>query len=363
MNMFPFLDKEFKHGEALELKYAENESIAKEFKSKQTTINMTFDNVEDAAGFTGAIFKSDKEKVYIIEPNFLNPRTNEELFHDYSTNCDAIYRGEEYYTESPRYGKRIKPRKERSNDYIPSSHYYDNYQEPSYTEYNDLRTVSPDRSYAPIQKKQKYPDDESRRDTFDEVHIDNNKFISTDTPAVNEPVKKPKWFKMIGLVVSNKLKVLQNKKPFIQMITATDNELLGDVLDAQQQKEIIRQLSTCASPISFQLSPEKKKITNLARVWVFRLFSTEKDSIAWVGFDYENQIEIEKHVKQLQSVREDGRLAIYDSHIRYGKMPVIVTPNQSKGYYFSDENQVDLVTLQVTFIENNPQKVTFVYRV
>ncbi|KAI8061271.1 hypothetical protein BDF21DRAFT_429214 [Thamnidium elegans] len=306
---------------------------------------------------------------------------------------DAIYRGEEYYTESPRYGKRIKPRKERSNDYIPSSHYYDNYQEPSYTEYNDLRTVSPDRSYAPIQKKQKYPDDESRRDTFDEVHIDNNstgentlthadeeeeeeedantrintminsEFISTDTPAVNEPVKKPKWFKMIGLVVSNKLKVLQNKKPFIQMITATDNELLGDVLDAQQQKEIIRQLSTCASPISFQLSPEKKKITNLARVWVFRLFSTEKDSIAWVGFDYENQIEIEKHVKQLQSVREDGRLAIYDSHIRYGKMPVIVTPNQSKGYYFSDENQVDLVTLQVTFIENNPQKVTFVYRV
>lgn len=63
---------------------------------------------------------------------------------------EAMYhRGEEYYTESPRYGKRIKPRKERSNDYIPSSHYYDNYQEPSYIK------GSPDRYYAPIQKKQK----------------------------------------------------------------------------------------------------------------------------------------------------------------------------------------------------------------
>lgn len=71
---------------------------------------------------------------------------------------DVMYRGEEYYTESPRYSnRRVKPRKERSNDYIPSSHYYDNYQEPSsYTEYNDsTRVLSPDRYYAPIQKKQK----------------------------------------------------------------------------------------------------------------------------------------------------------------------------------------------------------------
>lgn len=51
------------------------------------TINMTFENVEDAAGFTGAIFKSDKEKVYMVEPNFINPRKTEDLFHDYSANC------------------------------------------------------------------------------------------------------------------------------------------------------------------------------------------------------------------------------------------------------------------------------------
>lgn len=44
-------------------------------------------------------------------------------------------------------------------------------------------------------------------------------------------------------------------------------------------------------------------------------------------------------------------------------MPVIVTPNHTKGYYFADEEQSRLVTLQVTFIENNHQKVTFVYRV
>lgn len=48
---------------------------------------MTFDTVEDVAGFTSAVFKGDKEKVYIVEPNFINPRTIDDLFHDYSANC------------------------------------------------------------------------------------------------------------------------------------------------------------------------------------------------------------------------------------------------------------------------------------
>lgn len=48
---------------------------------------MTFDTVEDVAGFTSAVFKGDKEKVYVVEPNFLNPRTTGDLFKDYSSTC------------------------------------------------------------------------------------------------------------------------------------------------------------------------------------------------------------------------------------------------------------------------------------
>lgn len=48
---------------------------------------MTFDNVDDVAGFTSAVFKGDKEKVYKVEPNFLLPRKDHQLFKDYSRNC------------------------------------------------------------------------------------------------------------------------------------------------------------------------------------------------------------------------------------------------------------------------------------
>lgn len=53
-------------------------------------INMTFDTAEDVAGFASAVFKGNKDKVYKVEPNFLNPRKNDELFHDYSANCTIM---------------------------------------------------------------------------------------------------------------------------------------------------------------------------------------------------------------------------------------------------------------------------------
>lgn len=48
---------------------------------------MTFDTVEDVAGFASAVFKGDKEKVYTNEPNFINPRKSDDLFIDYSEKC------------------------------------------------------------------------------------------------------------------------------------------------------------------------------------------------------------------------------------------------------------------------------------
>lgn len=48
---------------------------------------MTFETVEDAAGFTSAVLTGNKEKVFINEPNFLNPRKADDLFIDYSERC------------------------------------------------------------------------------------------------------------------------------------------------------------------------------------------------------------------------------------------------------------------------------------
>lgn len=189
--------------------------------------------------------------------------------------------------------------------------------------------------------------------------------------------EKKKWYKSIiastALVFKKKLgtgkqtilSLPQTTSPAIQVITATNNDMLGDVLDSQQQKEIFSQLSSPQPSIDHVLSPEKTKITNLERIWVFRLIEEGlvPDNIAWIGFDFENQLKIEQHLKDLESRPEDGRLAVYDSHIRHKTMPVIVTPNENKGYYFSDIHQNELITLEVTFIENHHQKITFVYRV
>lgn len=157
----------------------------------------------------------------------------------------------------------------------------------------------------------------------------------------------------------------RTSSPTIQVISITNGELLGDVLDSQQQKEILSQLSSPQPSSNHSLSPEKTKITSLDRIWVFRLIEEGfvRENVAWIGFDFENQLKIEQHLKDLESRPEDGRLALYDSHIRHKTMPVIVTPNENKGYYFADVHQNDLITLEVTCIENHHQKVTFVYRV
>ncbi|KAK4512360.1 Transmembrane 9 superfamily member 2 [Mucor velutinosus] len=85
--MFDYQDKKHIYKDALDLKHPESQPIAKEHNLKQTAINMTFDTVEDAAGFTSAVLDGKKEKVYINEPNFLNPRKADDLFIDYSEKC------------------------------------------------------------------------------------------------------------------------------------------------------------------------------------------------------------------------------------------------------------------------------------
>jgi hypothetical protein len=191
-------------------------------------------------------------------------------------------------------------------------------------------------------------------------------------------IEKKKWYKSIitntalvfkkklagGKDITKRLSLQQTSPPAIQVI-ATNNGAVGDVLDSQQQKEIFSQLSSPQPSTNHTLSPEKTKITSLERIWVFRLIEEGlvPENIAWICFDFDNQLKIEQHLKDLENHPEDGRLALYDTHIRNRSMPVIVTPNENKGYYFADIHQNDLITLEVTFIENHHQKVTFVYRV
>lgn len=227
--------------------------------------------------------------------------------------------------------------------------------------------------------------------------------VDQNNPAVvgmNSSVEKKKWFKSIvstALIIKKKAQKLKRDdvsksnllrqqqqqhqqqamygntaSPLIQVISAGNNELVGDVLDSRQQQELITQLYQSPPPATgsnANLLPEKTKITSLDRIWVFRLIEEDTNtapnhsSIAWIGFDFENQLKIEQHIKELETRPEDGRLALYDSHIRHKSMPVIVTPNDNKGYYFADIHQNKLITLEITFIENDHQKVTFVYRV
>lgn len=213
----------------------------------------------------------------------------------------------------------------------------------------------------------------------------------------SQPVEKKKWFKSIvstALIIKKKAQKLKrddvsrgnniamhqqqqalyrntSSSPSIQVISAGNNGPVGDVLDSRQQQELITQLYQSPPPApgsNAALLPEKTKITSLDRIWVFRLIEEanaepHSGSIAWIGFDFENQLKIEQHIKDLETRPEDGRLALYDSHIRHKSMPVIVTPNDNKGYYFADVHQTNLITLEITFIENDHQKVTFVYRV
>ncbi|KAI8984591.1 hypothetical protein BDF20DRAFT_986453 [Mycotypha africana] len=218
--------------------------------------------------------------------------------------------------------------------------------------------------------------------------------------------KRKKWYKnlvhftIIALkrspfaIPKNSNRNHHQMQPDIQFLPATNTDSMGDVLDIKQQKELLHRLhhhqttTSGGTPTAFfpqhvlsnKLSPDKTKIISLNRIWAFRLLEKEAEGEednsdqrspvttaaatgCWIGFDYENQRKIENHIKNLAIKPEDGRLAIYDSHIRQKAIPVIVTPLGQKAYYFADSQQNQLIVLEVASIQNDHEKVTFVYRV
>ncbi|CAO3681565.1 unnamed protein product [Rhizopus stolonifer] len=89
--MYPYKKEDHSYTEAIKLKHDSGDSIAKEYNAKKTEINISFDAVEDVAKFNEAVFKSkNREKVYIVEPNFINPRKLGDIYTDFSENCTIM---------------------------------------------------------------------------------------------------------------------------------------------------------------------------------------------------------------------------------------------------------------------------------
>ncbi|RCH86489.1 hypothetical protein CU097_008725, partial [Rhizopus azygosporus] len=396
--MYPFKEKSHTYKDALGLKHDKKLAIAKEHNVKQTNINVTFDTVEDVADFNDAVFKSKgQEKVYKVEPNFLNPRQMDDLFTDYSENCVLIS------TSSP---KQAYPYDHYTDTY-PYHNEYDDDGDDIYYDADDSNTYGHmsyprEADYYEGDKEEEEEEEEDEED-YDEttrrntmLNADLNTFTTQDSLmseplqpslplSLSQPVhplmshvttntnKRKKWMNPFKLL-KNKVKKFQTNnassspQPTIQFIPTTEDDILGDALDSHQQKHLLNQLYQIqqqqqqqqTSPQQHIVSPERVKITSLDRIWVFRLVTFDEeqqtnDHIAWICFDYENQLLIEEYM----SHPEEEGLTLYDSHIRHKGMPVVVIPTDNKGYYFADAQQAQLCTLEVKSIRNDRNNITF----
>ncbi|KAG1038915.1 hypothetical protein G6F25_005981 [Rhizopus arrhizus] len=129
--MYQYKKDSYNYEEAIKLKHEENIAIAKEHNVKKTEINVLFDSVDDVANFNEAVFKAkDREKVFKVEPNFLNPRKMDDLYKDFKRqiyygyypkeeeelSCDEyIPRNRHYYDMAPKEGWSSQHYEERSN--------------------------------------------------------------------------------------------------------------------------------------------------------------------------------------------------------------------------------------------------------
>ncbi|KAG1048399.1 hypothetical protein G6F43_009208 [Rhizopus delemar] len=409
--MYQYKKDPYNYQEAIKLKHEENIAIAKEHNVKKTEINVLFDSVDDVANFNEAVFKAkDREKVFKVEPNFLNPRKMDDLYKDFKRqiyhhyypkeeeelSCDEyIPRNRHYYDMASQEGWSSQHYEKRSN--IQKHEYpveYYNYYHDTYLQdddnnfviYNDAvnlqQRLSEDHGNTEVlsyKSEEDAYDEATKRNTLLNAESDIALTTKRISPVVNAAVrkerqynlhssnqieikKKKKWWKLFESL-SNRVKKHQNRRkllvaetiePVIQLIPIADNMPLGDVLDSEQQRKILSQLQQQDSPLDAQqhtICSEKTRITRLERVWVFRLISDgnrqSKDHIAWIGFDYENQILIENYTNsEIGNCTNDENLVLYDSHIRHKDTPVIVIPSKNKGYFFTDTNQSELCTLE-----------------
>ncbi|SAM03227.1 hypothetical protein [Absidia glauca] len=144
----------------------------------------------------------------------------------------------------------------------------------------------------------------------------------------------------------------QQQKGSIQTMWATSP--IGDILDAQQQKEIMHMLQTDGSPKDGHPTPNEDatKVAKLDFIWVFR---SADDSTLWTGFDYRNQIKLSKHSG------DDEGIEVYDTHIRQGQLPILVIPKRKVCFYAPSDVSDQVASLQVACLPNS-KSTQFVYR-
>ncbi|CAO3693894.1 unnamed protein product [Rhizopus stolonifer] len=163
---------------------------------------------------------------------------------------------------------------------------------------------------------------------------------------------------------NNALKTFQSKgtpnNSSVQIVAVKNGTQPRSILNSEQQGKLWNQLKGALSNhSSVVMSPEKVAITRLDRIWVFRLVEQDpqpRTGIIWTGFDYKNQMAIERHIQRPVY----DRLVLHDSHM---PQSVTVIPNKRVGYYFSGPQQTRPCSLEVVFIENYGDNILFVYRV
>ncbi|KAI9471367.1 hypothetical protein BDB00DRAFT_862523 [Zychaea mexicana] len=106
-------------------------------------------------------------------------------------------------------------------------------------------------------------------------------------------------------------------------------------------------------------------VASLDQIWVFRASNSNANTTAnvWITFDYNNQHLLTKHKKKLDKLRipYDEGVDVFDSHIRQGKLPVLVFPSRKQAYYPTNLSGDEIISIEVACIPNS-RDLQFVYR-
>lgn len=188
---------------------------------------------------------------------------------------------------------------------------------------------------------------------------------TTSTPSLQQQ-RRP-WsllsFLKRKLVLPNKAKHEKSSRsrarPSIRTIASSSPT--GDVLDLAQQRDIMDKLlvSPDSNHIQGQPSSEAAMVAQLSFIWVFRLQGD--GPLVWTGFDLSNQARLTEHYAQYRDTTADPGLELFDSHVRQGRLPLLVLPGRQLGYYPLDMTGDQIGTLQVACLPNT-QDTQFVYR-
>ncbi|KAI8365978.1 uncharacterized protein BYT42DRAFT_588461 [Radiomyces spectabilis] len=145
--------------------------------------------------------------------------------------------------------------------------------------------------------------------------------------------------------------------------TIASPDPVGDVLDIQQQKKLVELLNDPKQRCQPKDTPEEAaQVAKLDRIWVFRHASKPSSEAidVWTGFDYKNQLLLTQY-HDASKASVDAGIEIFDSHIRHGRLPVLVVPSRNQCFYPITLEGDEIATLELACLPNSSD-VQFVYR-